>query len=349
MRGKAKSHPPSGEEPQRPPRRRRPLAIVTLVVGASLIVLALVGLVGGAALVRRYEDAVSRDQLLAPDARVDHAKVTGPLNFLLLGSDARSNNPDMGQRSDTVIVLHVAADLRQAYLISVPRDLRVNIPKYPALNFPGQVDKINAAFQYGRGGRGGIQLLSQTLTELMGIHFDGAAVINFTGLQRAVGVLGGMTLCVDVRTVSIHTHAVFNPGCQHMTPAQVLDYLRQRETLPNGDFDRQRHQQQFLRALFEQMLSRGILTNPLKIDGLLRTLAGSVTIDSGAALSDLVFALRNLRPANVTGVGLPCDASVIDETWYAVALPAANTLFAAVRNDTVAQWAKKNPNWINKI
>ena len=73
------------------------------------------------------------------------------------------------------------------------------------MGFAGATSKINAAFQYGQGGASGTRLLSQTLTDLIGIKFDGAAVIEFSGLERAVDLVGGVTMCVDVRTVSIHT------------------------------------------------------------------------------------------------------------------------------------------------
>ena len=113
-----------------------------------------------------------------------------------------------------------------------------DMPPVPSLNFAGATAKINAAFEFGHGGPGGTQLLSQVLTDLVGIRFDGAAVVDFVGLQRAVHVLGGVDMCVDVRTVSQHTGAVFEPGCRLMKPAEVLDYLRQRR-FPDGDFTRQ--------------------------------------------------------------------------------------------------------------
>jgi LCP family protein required for cell wall assembly len=319
---------------------------VTLVLVAGL------GLVGGWTLVHRFDRALDRGLLLAPGARAGagqaaHASLRGPLNFLLIGSDYRTWNPGMGERSDTIIVAHVPAGLDRAYLVSIPRDLRVNVPA--TLDFPGALTKINAALELGHGGEGGVQLLSQTLTDLTGVHFDGAAVINFTGLQRAVGVVGGVPMCVERRTVSVHTGAVFEPGCRVMGPAEVLDYLRQRN-FPDGDFGRQRHQQQFLKALVGRMTEGDVLANPIKLDALLQAVASSMTVDTGGlSLPDVALALRNLRPEAVAGIRLPFTVDVIEGTSYVLATPEADGLYLALREDDLAAWVQTHPRWVNQL
>jgi LCP family protein required for cell wall assembly len=317
---------------------------VALILVAGLIAL------GGVLLVRGYNQLLGRDDLLAPGARAgEHGAVVGPLNFLLIGSDYRKWSPEAGQRSDTIIVAHIPKSLDHVFLISVPRDLLVNMPPVPSLNFPGATTKINAAFEFGHGGSGGTQVLSQTLTGLVGVRFGGAAVVNFTGLQKAVDVLGGVDLCVDVQTVSQHTGRVFEPGCRLMKSAEVLDYLRQRQ-FPDGDFTRQRHQQQFLKAFFDRMLSRGVLTNPVRVNALLRAVAGSVTVDTGSTSpADLLFALRGLRPDDVTGVRIPSYVTMIDNLSYVLPSDEAGALFEAIRLDTLDQWASANKRWVNKI
>jgi LCP family protein required for cell wall assembly len=239
-----------------------------------IVVAAVAAVVGGALLVRRYDSAVPRGNLLAPSARADGSHgLSGPLNLLMIGSDYRTWSPDSGQRSDTIIIAHIPKSMDRAYLISVPRDLLVDIPPDPAKGFSGDHTKINAAFEYGHGGVGGAQLVSATLTQLTGVQFDGAAVIDFSGLQHAVDVIGGVEMCLDTQVVSIHTKRVFQPGCHLMTSAEVLDYLRQRD-FPDGDYGRQRHQQQFLKAFLGRALSAGAATNPVKMDELVRAVAG---------------------------------------------------------------------------
>jgi LCP family protein required for cell wall assembly len=331
-------------------RKARFRRVALLVAGTLAIVVVLAG-VGGALLLRRYNDAFNKDTLLAPGSRAGgpHASVKGPLNLLLIGSDERTGNPDAGQRSDTIIIAHIPSSMDHVYLISVPRDLRVKIPPDPSMNFSGDTTKINAAFEYGHGGVGGAQLVSATLTDLVGVQFDGAAVINFGGLKEAVDVLGGVEMCVDTQVVSIHTNKVFQPGCRLMNSTDVLDYLRQRN-FPDGDYSRQRHQQQFLKAFLRRAVATGAGSNPVKLDSLLRSVASTMTVDTGEmALPDLVFALRDLRPDNITGIKIPSGVDTIDQTSYVVTDPDADGLFDAIRTDSMARWAKDNQAWVNKI
>jgi LCP family protein required for cell wall assembly len=321
-------------------------------IGVLTLVVAVSGL-AGAVLLRRYDAAVARADLLPPGARVDptaHAVVlTGPLNFLLVGSDLRAANPEDGQRADTIMIAHVTRDLDQVYLVSIPRDLLVEIPAAPELDFWGDTTKINAAFEYGHGGSGGTQLLSLTLNHLVGVRFDGAAVFDFDGLRGAVDVLGGVEMCVDTRVVSIHTSRVFEPGCQLMDSADTLDYLRQR-AFPDGDFTRQRHQQEFVKAVLDRAGSGDMLTNPFKLTAFLRAVAGATTIDTGGlSLTDLAFALRNLRPADVTGVKVPHYYRMIGALSFVVGSEQANDLYAAVRQDALGAWTAAHPEWVNQL
>jgi LCP family protein required for cell wall assembly len=309
----------------------------------------MIGGLGTAYLLHRYESVFGRESLLSPGSRSGHPAVDGPLNLLLLGSDLRANNPQAGQRSDTIIIAHVSRSLDHVYLISVPRDLLVRIPADPAQNFEGDTTKINAAFEYGNGGHGGAQLVSATLNQLMGVTFDGAASVDFAGLKGAVDVLGGVQLCVDQRTVSIHSHAVFEPGCRLMSSTEVLDYLRQRN-YDDGDYTRQRHQQQFLKAVVDRASSTGVVTNPVRLDQLLRAVGPALTVDSGGvALEDLVFNLRGVRPGAMTGVKIPSEPQLIDGTSFVVATEEAPGLFDAVRNDDLERWTREHGAWVNAI
>ncbi len=127
-----------------------------------------------------------------------------------------------------------------------------------------------------------MQLLSRTLNDLSGIRFDGAAAVRFDGLKQAVDLLNGVNLCVDVPTTSIHTRKFFPVGCRLMNSTDVLDYLRQREQYADGDFTRQRHQQQFLKAILQRAASTGMLTNPVKLDQFIRSVGSAMTVDTGS-------------------------------------------------------------------
>ncbi len=331
-------------------RRRRAVRITVGLVAAFAVLLGLLA-AGGALLLHRYDTAVGRADLLARDARAggQAGPVAGPLNFLLVGSDYRTWSPTAGERSDTIIVAHLSRGLDHAYLVSIPRDLRVAIPADPALGVPGQTAKVNSAFDVGHGGATGVRVLSQTLTNLTGVRFDGAVTVEFEGLKHAVDLLGGVRICVDVRTVSIHTHKVYPVGCRVMNSADVLDYLRQRQ-FADGDFTRQRHQQQFLKALFERADETGVLSNPVKVDEFLRAVAGALTVDTGGvALPNLMLALRGLHPAGLTGVRVPSYGQMIGDSAYVVPSSDADQLYAALRADGMGAWTDQHPQWLNRI
>jgi LCP family protein required for cell wall assembly len=334
-------------------------------------------------LTQRYERSITRQELVAPEARqepppsVPESTVKGPLNYLLLGSDYRTGNPNDGQRADSIIVVHVPATLDRAYLISIPRDLRVTIPPYKPKGFGGDVTKINAAYQYGGGGRGGAQLLSATVSQLMGIKFNGAAIINFDGFRHAVDVLGGVYMCVDHTVASNHLGVdrngrilelyadeegriqnvppgggpyVFQQGCRRMDGRLALDYARIRYGLPAGDYDRQRHQQQFLKAVMQEATGDGVITNPLKFDEFLRAVGAALTVDTGEmGLADLLFGLRGVTPSSFVGIKMPSHPEMIDEISYVLPDQAAPALFRAIQKDTLEAWTAANPNWVNQL
>jgi LCP family protein required for cell wall assembly len=351
--------PPPVEGPEAepsPPGRRTPRWAVALIAVGTVIVLLAAGTYATAAsLVHRYDQALPKAPLLDPSARAQpanagHLTITGPLNFLMLGSDARPNDTVDGQRSDTIIILHIPATMDRAYLVSVPRDLLVHIPPDPDTGFSGSHEKINGAFNYGGGGIGGFQLVSKTLTDLTGLKFDGAAIVDFVGFQSVVRLLGGVNMCVDQETKSIHTKAVYEPGCQHLAPWQALDYVRQRELLPNGDYDRQRHQQQFLRAILQEARDQGLDRNPVKLDQFIRSVEGSLVVDTnGVPVAELAFALRGITPSTVVGVRLPSHPEMIGGISYVLADEEAPSLYQAIVADTLDDWVTAHPEWVNPI
>ncbi|MGW0435309.1 LCP family protein [Micromonospora sp. NPDC003197] len=302
------------------------------------------------ALIDRYDQSIAKDNLLDPAARRHHAAVTGPLNYLLVGSDRRPTSPDSEQRADTIMIAHIPASLDRAYLVSIPRDLLVTIPQSTVTGYEGGSDKINAAFQHGGGGQGGTQLLSATLTHLTGLRFDGAALIDFTGFQRVIDLVGGIRMCVDTPVRSIHTKRQFDPGCQQMDGAQALDFARQRYDLPNGDYDRQRHQQQLLKAILDKISTDNLLTNPVKLDQVLRAIGSSVTMDTnGVAIEDLLFGLRGMRSDALTGIRVPAYSEMLDDTSFEMLDEGAADLFQSLGGRHVDDWVSGNPKWINQI
>src|SRR5690606_911223 len=234
-----------------PPRRIRPRwGRIALVAGALLTVLGLIVGVGGCLYVRKLNDDLARiDPFSAITGDRPTKTVEGSLNILLLGSDSR--NPDQPEgdngaaRTDTIIVLHIPSRQDEAYLVSIPRDLYVHVPRSPDGQFGDRQAKINAAYAWG-----GVPLMVQTVEGYTGLRMDHVVVIDFFGFKDVTDALGGVEMNVEQDITSIHPpHRQFKKGLNQFTGEEALDYVRQRYQFPDGDFARMRHQQEFLKAL----------------------------------------------------------------------------------------------------
>ena len=316
--------------------RRDPVwARALVIVGALLMIAA-----GGTFVVKDAvfgfaTRSVHKEDLL-PVESDKRVTVSGAKNILLIGIDPRPNqNPNDAVRADSILILHIPASHDMAFLISIPRDTWVSIPKYNngKRTYGGGKAKINGA--YAEGGfeltgkeqrKHGTTLLAATIKQNWGITFDAAAIVDFVGFQEVVKVLGGVDMYVDQRTVSVHighdaqgnykvpfeqrdapnggtqlipnkgvTPVVYEVGYQHLEPWQALDFVRQRETLPNSDYDRQRHQQQFIKALLKKIASKEVLGSPSTLNKVLEVVGRAMTIDTGQIdLADWVFAMRGI-------------------------------------------------------
>ncbi|WP_432977987.1 LCP family protein [Dactylosporangium sp. CA-233914] len=325
-------------------RRHDPRWARTFIVsGAVMMMLAGGAFVAQDMLVGYVTGSVRQDELIVPAAKQQgrHVTISGAKTILLVGTDTRPDqNPTDAVRSDSIIVVHIPADHRSAYLISIPRDTWVRIPPFDngKARYSGGHDKINAAFAEGGlrlTGRDqrkhGVTLLADTLRENWGLTFDAAAIVDFAGFTKMVEVLGGVDMYVDQETRSVHighnakgetkvpyiqrfnasggtdlipvagvTPQTYHVGWQHLEPWEALDYVRQRDTLPNSDYDRQRHQQQFIKALLRGIASRDTLTDPGKLKQVLDVVGQSMTIDSGGIdLQDWIFAMKGIGSDDV--------------------------------------------------
>jgi anionic cell wall polymer biosynthesis LytR-Cps2A-Psr (LCP) family protein len=316
-------------------RRDPAWARVLVAVGALLMIGAGTSFVLKDVVFGYATRSVHKEDLLPVD-EARHASVSGAKNILLIGIDPRPNqNPNDAIRSDSILILHIPATHDMAFLISIPRDTWVSIPKYNNGKrvYGGGKAKINGAFAeggYGLSGKEqrkhGTTLLAATIKQNWGVTFDAAAIVDFVGFQEVVKVLKGVDMYVDVRTVSVHighdaqgntkvpfeqrddpnggtqlipirgvTPVVYEVGNHHLDAWQALDYVRQRETLPNSDYDRQRHQQQFIKALLKKIASKEVLGNPGKLNEVLSVIGRSMTIDTGPiGLDDWIFAMRGI-------------------------------------------------------
>ena len=335
------------KQPEVATRKRKRSPWVTALMMVGVLALVCTGTAVGLALglEHRYENKVTREDILGdlPKADVPLGTKTAPMNFLMLGSDDMSgknqniDDPD-GSRSDTIMLIHINAAHNRAFIMSIPRDSFVDVPA--GGKWKGGPNKINAAFAFG-----GAKLSAKTVYNLTKIPLDSAMIVNFSGIAKMVGAVGTVNVCVPYTVSSIHTGRVWSAGCHDMGPDETADFLRQRKSVPGGDLGRIQDQQLVVKALADRITSEGILTNPLQLDKLISTAAGSLTLDKSTNLRDLVLALKDIRPADLTFATVPTAGTFDTFAGSSVKLDTAgaNVLFKAVIDDKTDEWLNVHP------
>jgi LCP family protein required for cell wall assembly len=347
---------PGGPPPRAPggsgpggPYRRRPKphwGRIALVAGALFV---LVGLVAAISLYG-YASGLDND-LKRTDAFSDLTNgrpvktVDGALNVLIVGSDSR--DPDSSDetanawRADTLMILHIPADHKTAQIVSIPRDLWVQIPSANNASCDsGSRAKINASFAYG-----GLPRAVHTVECMTDVHLDHVAAIDFSGFKDVTNALGGVDLYVEQTITSIHKpHRVFTKGVMHMNGDQALDWIRQRKQFGRGDFARMQHQQEFLKALMDKAASTGTLTNPAKMNSFLKAVTAAVTVDHDFSLTDMALQFRNLRSNNLTFLTSPNKGSetIAGQSVVVSDRQKALALYQAMAADRMGEWMAAN-------
>jgi polyisoprenyl-teichoic acid--peptidoglycan teichoic acid transferase len=142
----------------------------------------------------------------------------------------------------------------------------------------------------------------------------------------------------------------YKKGHRHLAPWEALDYVRQRYYLESGDGDygRQRHQQQFLMAVFKDLLSSDTLSDPKKLAAVINSAGDLLTLDLGGnTVLDWIFTLRNIRGDDVTMIktnaGRFASVRVNNQSFERIT-PLMTNLLTSVRDDTVPAFLTKH--WI---
>ncbi|MER7666251.1 MULTISPECIES: LCP family protein [unclassified Streptomyces] len=265
-------------------------------------------------------------------------------NILLLGSDTRSGkgNSKYGQdggtqRSDTTILLHIAADRQSATATSVPRDLMVSVPscrKPDGTRTKEQFAQFNWAFEFG-----GAACTIRTVERMTGIRVDHHMVVDFSGFKEMVDAVDGVEVCLKEPIDDADAHLKLPAGKQTLNGEQALGYVRARKSIGNGsDTERMDRQQQFLGALVKKVQSNGVLLNPARLYPVLDAATKSLTTDPGLDslrdLYDLTRSVRSIPTEKVQFLTVPRQAYSADPNRDELKQPDAAELFKRLRQDS---------------
>jgi polyisoprenyl-teichoic acid--peptidoglycan teichoic acid transferase len=163
----------------------------------------------------------------------------GPLNVLVVGVDTRPDSQETGSRTDTIMLVQVVPKSGDVKLLSVPRDLFVEVE-------PGEKDRINAAYNYG-----GVEETIDALENYSGVPIDHYAVVDFEGFEKIIDAMGGVR--VDVGEDQFPEKWEMGEGVQRLNGHKALIYARYRGT-PGADIDRMQRQRELVGALRSEAL-----------------------------------------------------------------------------------------------
>jgi polyisoprenyl-teichoic acid--peptidoglycan teichoic acid transferase len=292
--------PPSGDnEPA--PKPKRYWWRFTL---GSLVIVAAVGAATAASIllyIGSIADALSHNNVLKNKVQRVLARTTGgePQNILIIGSDKRASEPEDPGRSDTTILLRLDPDNEAIALMSIPRDLEVEIPGVGT-------DKFSAAFAYG-----GPKLTLQVVKEITGLPINHVVNVDYLGFVRAVYAIGCVYVDIDRRYYhsneeSSEEYAEINvqPGYQLMCGKRALEYVRYRHT--DTDLVRAARQQDFLSAARQRVPIKDLVLGSNELIDVFTQYTTSDISDTKAMLEvmELFIASRN---ATINEVDFPAE------------------------------------------
>ncbi|MBE1469799.1 LCP family protein [Kibdelosporangium phytohabitans] len=325
---------PGQEVPQygssgRPPRRKRRVGRILLIILLAIVVLI-------AATWIYLESSFNRVNALEDYAgRPAAGKGT---NWLIVGSDSRAGldaedqerlatGDAKGQRTDTMLLLHLPDNNEKPTMVSLLRDSYVDIPG------KGK-NKLNAAYAFG-----GPKLLAQTVEKNTNLRLDHYIEIGFGGFASVVDAVGGVNMCLDKPLKDPLAGIDLPAGCQDLDGANALGYVRTRVG-PRADLDRVIRQRQFISALMDKVASPGTILNPFRLVPLLADAPDAITLGEGDHLHNLPslgFAISGASDGSTVSTSVPFSGTrSVPKIGSVIVWDEAKSkaLFEALRNDT---------------
>jgi len=267
-------------------------------------------------------------------------------NILVVGSDSRAGSNKkfganvQGQRSDTMILLHIRPNHQGAVVLSLPRDTEVPIlackpdglgdPGQPAE--PGGTEMLNATFAYG-----GPPCLWSTVENQTGIRIDHYVGLTFRGFERVINDIGGVNVCLPEAIKDPKSGINLTAGKHHIGGSQALAFWRERYVGMGSDLQRIQRQQYLMAGLIQEVKSGQLLNDYSKMFGTLRDAAKALTVDQGLSITGMVSLIEDLRSmseSSVQFITAPNMPDPANQDRVLLEQPEANALFHAIAHDT---------------
>lgn len=289
-----------------PKRRSKKWPYIIWTLFLILIVLG-----GGAAYVAyKTKSSIDKTYLAAHGASKTKVATSKPVSILLMGTDTGALGRTDKGRTDTIMVVTINPQTKKATMVSIPRDTLVKIAG------TNDTEKINAAYTVG-----GASTSMKTVENLLNVPINYYALINMGGLEKVVNAIGGVNVNVPFSWSDSHTHMSFKKGKAHLNGKQALAFARMRYEDPNGDYGRQKRQQQVIQQIVKKVTKTGNVTMYQKLLNLM-----SSNMKTNLSFNDMVGlaendkdSVKHVKKSSLKGVG-----AYIDAASYQV--PASKTL-----------------------
>jgi LCP family protein required for cell wall assembly len=339
---------PRSLPPNRPRLSKRSLVFRTVAVGVAVVLTG--GTLAAYAAFRHEWNGIKRVDV-RPDLSFHPRPLAEPdaMNILLIGSDSRAGPNKKfgaevaGQRSDTVMILHLSPGAHQVVVLSIPRDSVVPILKCaPEDGAVGQVaqpagyvEQINATFAYGGPG-----CLWETIEQTTGIHIDDFIELTFSGFEHVINDIGGVSICLPVAIHDPDSLLSLSAGRHHVYGREALAFWRARYIGEGSDLQRINRDQYLMASLLQGIERSGLVHSPAKILQVIRDVVGHGDVATDTQLTPgrlftIAEELHSLPPGAVQFIEIPTVPYPGDpQAWVQWAQPQATALFTAIKHDT---------------
>jgi LCP family protein required for cell wall assembly len=323
-------------------RRQRKKDPIRTVFFALLGIVVVAAIIGGGYIFNLANSFNSKSQTIEsafPTNRATKDPNDKSVNILLMGSDSRNTSGENltevsdGSRSDTMMLMHIPENRENVYVMSIMRDTWVDIP--------GQGEhKINAAMAFG-----GVPLVVETIEGMFETRVDHVAIIDFAGFKELTDALGGVEINNPAAfSANGSTGEHFPAGTQTLDGESALSFVRERKAFSDGDYQRVRNQQLFVKALLSEFLTAETLTNPIRINEVVDEFSPFVSVDNdlnAMTAGSLGVSLRDVRSNDVQMFTLPTLGTGTSADGQSIVVPdeaAIAEIAEALQSDSLGEY-----------
>jgi LCP family protein required for cell wall assembly len=278
--------------------------LIMVLVGANIVVFSAYFFLRN--LESAFEDAVEINEEVVAELSATPGSASDPSTFLLIGSDSRENIPDdfddffgvaPGRRADVIMLLQVLPEEGRAQILSIPRDLKVELDGYG-------LQKINAAYAVGGG-----PLLVSSLKAATGLPIHHYVEVDFAGFASIVDEVGGVSINFPNPARDGKSGLSVQAGLQHLDGEEALAYARSRSyqesqdgqwvSVDATDIGRMGRQQELIFAILSSIKRPSTIT---QAEDLIVAVGEHLEVDAALVrrgFLDLAWAMRDIRPGSI--------------------------------------------------